>query len=109
MKKAVTPSEAIHFEQIPNIGPRLSAELRRIGFTKPAELRGRDPYAMYGDLCQATRTTVDPCVIDAFISATRFMHGEPVRPWWAYTAERKATLAKPTARAPKPKKSGRNR
>jgi hypothetical protein len=109
MKKAVDPSEAVCFEQIPNIGPRIAAELRRIGFTKPGELRRRDPYAMYGDLCQATGTVVDPCVIDVFISATRFMQGEPARPWWAYTAERKATLANSTSRSSKSQKfrSGR--
>jgi hypothetical protein len=92
MKKAVAPAEAVCFEQIPNIGPSISADLRRIGLRKPAELRSRDPYAMYRALCQATGTVVDPCVIDVFISATRFMQGEPARPWWAYTAERKATL-----------------
>jgi len=92
MKKAAAPAEALHFEQIPNVGPRIAADLRRIGLERPTELRRRDPYAMYGDLCKATGRAQDPCVIDVFISATRFMQGEPVRPWWAYTNERKAAL-----------------
>ena len=35
----------------------------------------------------------DPCVIDVFIAAVRFMAGEPSKPWWKYTPERKRTLA----------------
>ena len=34
----------------------------------------------------------DPCVLDVFMSITRFMDGDPPRPWWDYTAERKALL-----------------
>ena len=35
----------------------------------------------------------DPCMLDTFIAVTRFMAGDAARPWWAYTAERKARLA----------------
>lgn len=41
-------------EDIPNVGPAVAANLRRLGITTPAELPGRDPYAMYDDLCRAT-------------------------------------------------------
>jgi len=41
----------------------------------------------------------DPCLLDAFISAVRFLDGGPARPWWSYTAERKKTLARAAARA----------
>jgi hypothetical protein len=34
----------------------------------------------------------DPCVLDVFIATVRFIEGAPARPWWHYTAERKATL-----------------
>ncbi|MFZ2473274.1 MAG: helix-hairpin-helix domain-containing protein [Methanothrix sp.] len=51
------------------------------------------PYDMYKELCRKTRKRHDPCVIDAFISAVRFMEGEPKRPWRAYTSERKHRLA----------------
>ncbi|HEY5957544.1 MAG TPA: helix-hairpin-helix domain-containing protein [Polyangiaceae bacterium] len=94
MKKASSPREVEDFEEIPNVGPRTAADFRRLGIKRASELRSRDPYAMYAALCQSTGTTQDPCVIDVFISATRFMRGEPARPWWAYTEERKAVLAK---------------
>jgi hypothetical protein len=79
-------------EQIPNIGPSLAEDLRLIGISHPLDLIGRDPYDMYEDLCRRTGKRHDPCVIDAFISAVRFMEGEPKRPWWAYTSERKHRL-----------------
>ena len=31
----------------------------------------------------------DPCVLDVFMSITRFMDGEAPRAWWDYTPERK--------------------
>jgi hypothetical protein len=40
-------------------------------------------------LCDETGVRQDPCVLDVLISITRFMNGEPPRPWWFYTAERK--------------------
>jgi hypothetical protein len=80
-------------EQIPNIGPSMAEDLRLIGVSHPRDLIGRNPYAMYEELCRKTRQRHDPCVIDAFISAVRFMQGEPKRPWWAYTSERKRVLA----------------
>lgn len=81
-------------EEIPNIGPSLAIDLRRVGVRAPAQLVGRDPYAMYDALCRATGERQDPCVLDTFISAVRYMEGAPARPWWRYTAERKRRLAK---------------
>jgi hypothetical protein len=108
MKKAASADEVEEFEQIPNVGPRIAADFRRLGIERATELRKRDPYAMYGALCQSTGTQQDPCVIDVFISATRFMRGEPARPWWAYTAERKAVLAKRSGNT-RPVSSGKKR
>jgi hypothetical protein len=80
-------------EDIPNIGPSMAGDLRLIGIASPADLPGRDPYALYDELCRVTGARHDPCVIDAFISAVRYMEGSPKKPWWAYTAERKKTMA----------------
>lgn len=77
---------------LPNIGPAMAADLRRIGIERPAQLAGRDPYALYEQLCAATARRHDPCVLDVFISITRFVDGEAPQPWWAYTAERKRRL-----------------
>ena len=80
-------------EDIPNVGPSIAGDLRILGITSPGELPGRDPYAMYDELCRLTGVRHDPCVIDVFIAAVRYMAGEPKKPWWKYTAERKRELA----------------
>jgi hypothetical protein len=80
-------------EDVPNVGPAVAADLRRLGITSPGQLAGRDPYAMYDDLCRVTGVRHDPCMLDTFIAAVRFMEGGPKQPWWAFTAERKQELA----------------
>ena len=76
-------------EQVPNIGPAMAGDLRLVGVAHPQDLPGKDPYAMFDELCRKTGKHMDPCVLDVFISAVRFMEGAPKRPWWHYTAERK--------------------
>jgi hypothetical protein len=82
-----------NLEDLPNVGPAVAADLRLLGIHAPPDLRGRDPYRMYDDLCRVTGRRHDPCVLDTFIAAVRFMGGAPAKPWWAYTAERKRALA----------------
>jgi Pathogenicity locus len=77
---------------LPNIGVSLAGDLQMLGIDRPEQLRGRDPYAMYESLCAITRIRHDPCVLDVFISVTRFMNGEPAAVWWQFTEERKQTL-----------------
>ena len=89
----ISRSETIDLEQIPNVGPSIAANLRLIGISSPEDLLGNDPYAMYDELCDTTGVRHDPCVIDVFIAAVRFMAGEPAKPWWKYTSERKRRLA----------------
>ena len=52
--KAKTAAECELLEQLPNIGPSLAADLRRIGIERPADLRGQDAFALYRRLCEAT-------------------------------------------------------
>ena len=98
--KTVSRTGITELQQIPNIGPSIAANLRLIGVSSPEDLLGKDPYTMYDDLCDTTGVRQDPCVIDVFIAAVRFMAGEPSKPWWKYTPERKRTLtAKPKGRS----------
>jgi len=102
-RKADVASDAATLEQIPNIGPSVAGDLRRIGIHTPNMLVGTDPYALYAHVCTATGTRHDPCLIDTFIAAVRFMEGGPRLPWWHYTDERKRTLAggEPPAATPR--------
>jgi hypothetical protein len=83
---------------LPNIGPACAADLRRLGIHEPGQLAGKCPFEMYEMLCLKTASRHDPCVIDVFISVTRFMAGEDPLPWWAYTTERKQALLKKTGK-----------
>ena len=87
--KATTAAQAHELKQIPNIGPAMVGDLHLLGITQPMQLAHRDPFTLYQSLCQLTGARQDPCVLDTFISAVRFMQGAPPHPWWHYTAERK--------------------
>ncbi|HEX2011533.1 MAG TPA: helix-hairpin-helix domain-containing protein [Roseateles sp.] len=76
-------------EQIPNIGTAMAGDLRLLGITRPQELRGRDAFVLYQQLCAITEQRQDPCVLDTLMAAVDFMRGAPPKPWWHYTAERK--------------------
>ena len=91
--KSASRADISDLQQIPNVGPAIAKNLRLIGVSSPHDLRHKDPYAMYDDLCRITGTRHDLCLLDVFIAAVRFMAGEPAKPWWQYTPERKQTLA----------------
>ncbi|NSL56346.1 helix-hairpin-helix domain-containing protein [Uliginosibacterium aquaticum] len=78
---------------LPNIGKASAEDLRLIGINEASQLAGMCPFELYRRLCEKTGLRHDPCVIDVFMSVTCFMNGEPARPWWAFTAIRKAALA----------------
>ena len=88
------------FEQLPNVGRATAGDFRTLGFTTPDELVGQDPYELYRRLCDVTGQRHDPCCIDVFIAAVRFMEGGPETPWWHFTPERKAHLAHLEAESP---------
>jgi len=88
-----TKGDVAQLEDIPNVGPAIAADLRQLGITQPIGLLGRDPYEMYDDLCRITGQRHDPCLLDTFIAAVRYMAGAPKKPWWKYTAERKREMA----------------
>lgn len=78
---------------LPNIGKASAADLILLGYQKPQDLVGADPFQMYQELCVRTGVRHDPCVIDVFMSVTRFMAGEAPALWWDFTEERKQRLA----------------
>lgn len=80
---------------LPNIGRAMAEDLHLLGIDKPEQLTGRDPYVLYQELSIVTGQRQDPCVLDTFISITRFMNGGDALPWWSYTAERKAAMQQP--------------
>jgi hypothetical protein len=88
-----TGPELDRLEDIPNVGKAIAADLRYLGIEAPDALAGKDPYELYDTLCERTGVRHDPCLLDTFIAAVRYVEGGPKLPWWAFTAERKRTLA----------------
>ena len=87
--KAARAEDCVVLEDLPNIGPSIAADLRRIGIHTPRELKGRDAFVLYQKLNAATGARNDPCVLDTFMAAVDFMNGAAPAPWWSYTAQRK--------------------
>jgi Pathogenicity locus len=88
--KARHAAECHALEQLPNVGPAMAGDLRLLGIDHPSSLADRNGLDLYLALQHATGRRQDPCVLDTFLAITDFMRGAPPRPWWAYTAERKA-------------------
>jgi len=93
LEKGLRRATPGRLEDLKWVGPAVAAKLEAVGVQAPADLVGRDPYELYDELNARTGRRHDPCLLDVFIAATRFMAGGPERPWWEFTAERKARLA----------------
>jgi hypothetical protein len=79
--------------ELPNIGKAVSNLFRLIDIDHPGKLMGKDPFGLFEELCAVSGKRYDPCVIDVFISAVRFMEGSAPLPWWSFTEERKKHLS----------------
>ncbi len=88
----VDRNKVTRLTDLPNIGKVCACALNLLGIHDPHDLIGCDPYEMHERYSQITGISQDPCFLDTLISVTRFMQGEPARPWWHYTTERKAKL-----------------
>ena len=92
-KTQLSHNKVTQLEHIPNIGPSIAADLRRIGIQHPTDLAGKEPFALYTQLCEHDGQAHDLCVLDVFMAAVDFMGGTPSRPWWKYTPQRKREMA----------------
>ena len=91
MKKSL--NEVKKLEDLPNIGKSISEDLRSIGIEQPDQLKTRSPLEVFYELANVMGHRHEPCVLDALISVKRFLNGEPAKPWWRYTGERRKLLA----------------
>ena len=90
--KAKKSSDATELKHIPNVGEAVVRDLRVLGITKPAQLKGQDGLSLYEKLNELTGTRHDPCSADVFMAAVDFMNGGKPKPWWAFTKKRKQLL-----------------
>ena len=88
-----TPARVRRLETFPNIGKAVADILRRIGIATPVACAGRDLRMVSTPPTQRRqRDPQRPLPARHLHRRHPFHGGEPARPWWAYTAERKARL-----------------
>lgn len=88
------------FQTIPNVGRATAEDLVRLRVRSIRALAKKNPMTLYRAICKLDGARHDPCVIDVFMAAVDFANRGECNPWWHYTPERKALLAKkPKARA----------
>lgn len=92
--KAKNAAAAQKFTDIPNIGPRMADDFRQLGLRAPADLAGKDAYALYQKMCRISGVRQDPCVLDTYMAAVDFMNGAKPKMWWTYTPLRKKQYPK---------------
>jgi len=73
-------------QNLPGVGPSIEGDLVSLGVERVEDLVGRNPRAMYDDLCRLEGGHVDRCVLYVFRCAVYCAgtdHPEPDRRnWW---------------------------
>jgi hypothetical protein len=74
--------------RIPGVGPAVSGDLWNLGVRRVADLRGRDPQALYDELCRIQGMHVDRCMLYvlrcAVYFATEERHDPELLLWWSW-------------------------
>lgn len=72
--------------KIPSVGPSLARDLVSLGVRRVADLRGRDPQALYDQLCEQQGQHQDRCVLYTFRCAVYYASTTKPDPeklkWW---------------------------
>jgi len=73
-------------QRIPGVGTAIAEDLVGLGITSVADLRGRDPEALYAQLCTQSGQQVDRCMLYVLRCAVYFAshsHHDPEKlKWW---------------------------
>jgi hypothetical protein len=93
--KSRTPTD---LERIPGVGPSIAPDLKLLGIHQIADLRGRDPQALYSELCRETGLKMDRCLLYVFRCAVYFAsepkHDPELLKWWKWKDGPKAAAQK---------------
>ena len=75
-----------NLQEIPGVGPRIAANLLKMGIRRPADLKGKDPRKLYEKLARREGVRQDPCVLYVFRCAvyysSRKRHDPEKLKWW---------------------------
>jgi hypothetical protein len=93
-------------QRIPGVGPSIARDLRGLGIRRVADLRGRDPQALYDQLNERRGERQDRCVLYVFRCAVYFAstpRPDPERlKWWWWKDRGGPAKRARTTRAPVP-------
>ena len=77
---------ARELQQIPGVGPSIAQDLLDLGVRRIADLRDRDPQAMYESLGAMRGMHIDRCMLYVFrcavYYASRSRHDPELLKWW---------------------------
>jgi hypothetical protein len=85
---AATPDPLVlkDLQRIPGVGKAIALDLWRLGMRTVADLRGRDPEALYAELEALAGTHVDRCMLYVLRCAVYFAEHPDPEPerlkWW---------------------------
>lgn len=80
-----------------SVGPATLDDLRLLGVTDISDLAGRDPQALYDELCRIKGQKIDICCLDVFncavVQAKNPELPEDQRDWFWWSRQRKAATS----------------
>jgi hypothetical protein len=90
-------------QRIPGVGPSIARDLLALGFTRVADLHGRDPEKLYARSNKLCGQVQDRCLLYVFRCAVYFAeeakpHHERLK-WWNWTDEKMGMKRKARPRA----------
>jgi hypothetical protein len=87
-RRSATKEVIQELSRIPGVGRSIAADLYLLGIRQVADLRGRDPEALYRRLCNKVGQRVDRCVLYVFRCAVYFasesQHDPELLKWWKW-------------------------
>ena len=87
-------------QELPGVGPSITADLRSLGVLSVRDLARRDPERLYARLCEQTGERQDPCVLYTFRCAVYAARTEApdasLLKWWAWKGRRLDPVGDPT-------------
>ncbi|MES2475789.1 MAG: helix-hairpin-helix domain-containing protein [Verrucomicrobiota bacterium] len=86
------PPSLSRLEELPNIGPRIAADLRALGIRTPEDLAHTDPLETYERLAEPMGKRHDPCVFHTLLAVEHFFASGEALVWWKFTEEGKRRL-----------------
>ena len=94
------PEAVKAFERLQNAGHATVEDLLVLGVFSMEQLAASDPDGMYREMCRIDGVEHPMHVRDVYASLVDQARGEPARPWFEYTRERKQASMRRAAEKP---------